>query len=169
MACRQTPLKGTGLGAANHCGMGRIIWEKVYTVLDWYDGPRLGLADYHGHPHLYESRWDKNTGDWEGEHWSKKMGTSYYWLSPVTPLVFSLAMEDWSIWLRWHSTFDQGQVDSSAHPALPEDRLRQEEIKSLIGTALDPGRPDAFLVAGHFDLESDRVRWTQVVPQPGDC
>jgi hypothetical protein len=41
-------------------------WEKVYTVTDFYDGPRLGVADYNGQPHLYESRWDDSEGRWEG-------------------------------------------------------------------------------------------------------
>ena len=144
--------------------MGRVVWEKVHTVTDWYDGERLGLADYHGQPHLFESRWDDDAGNWAGEHWRRRKRTSHYWLSPVTPSVFSLAMEDWSIWLRWRSAFDQGQVDLSTHPALPGERLRHEEIRNQIGSALDPGQPDAFLVAGQFDLK--HVRWTQVAPQP---
>ena len=145
--------------------MGKVVWEKVHTVDDWYDGERLGLADYHGQPHLYESRWDHAKGGWEGECWRRKKRTSHYWLSPVTPEVFSLAMEDLSILLRWTSAFDQGQVDLSTHPALPEDRLRHEEIKTLIGSALDPCQPEAFLVAGQFDLKG--VRWTEVLPQLG--
>ena len=33
------------------------MFEVVYTVPDRYDGPRRGIADYDGHPHLFESEW----------------------------------------------------------------------------------------------------------------
>lgn len=30
-------------------------YERFYTVLDYYDGPRKGIADFQGKPHLYET------------------------------------------------------------------------------------------------------------------
>jgi hypothetical protein len=33
-------------------------FEKVYTVTDFYDGPRGGIANFRGHPHVYESLWN---------------------------------------------------------------------------------------------------------------
>jgi len=33
-------------------------YERVYTMTDYYDGPRKGIADFEGRPHLYEAEWD---------------------------------------------------------------------------------------------------------------
>jgi hypothetical protein len=33
-------------------------FEKVYTMTDYYDGPRRGIADFDGRPHFYDSEWD---------------------------------------------------------------------------------------------------------------
>lgn len=33
------------------------MFETVHILTDWYDGPRRGIADYRGRPHLFESEW----------------------------------------------------------------------------------------------------------------
>ena len=33
-------------------------YEHVHTVLDYYDGPRKGVADFDGQPHLYDCIFD---------------------------------------------------------------------------------------------------------------
>ncbi len=33
-----------------------MTWECVYTVSEYYDGPRRGVADFRGRPHVYESQ-----------------------------------------------------------------------------------------------------------------
>jgi hypothetical protein len=35
--------------------LGMTGFEKVYTVTDYYDDPRGGIADFCGKPHLYRS------------------------------------------------------------------------------------------------------------------
>ncbi|MFE0646304.1 hypothetical protein ACFW2Y_32565 [Streptomyces sp. NPDC058877] len=30
-------------------------FERVYTQLEWYDGPRVGLADIDGEPHCFQN------------------------------------------------------------------------------------------------------------------
>ena len=37
------------------CYAYRVDWERVHTVNDYDDGPRLGVAEVFGHPHIYES------------------------------------------------------------------------------------------------------------------
>lgn len=32
-------------------------FERVYTMTDYYDGPRGGIADFERAPHLYGSLW----------------------------------------------------------------------------------------------------------------
>ena len=136
-------------------------WETVHTINDWYDGPRLGIADYNGEPHLYESRWDSQKQEWEGQG-NDEDYVYHYWLSPTSPETFELAVEDWAIWERWEAAFHRGETDQSTHPALPADRSRHDQLKPLLEDALKPGQSGAFVRIGKFEREG--VRWSR----PGD-
>ena len=68
-------------------------YEKVFTINDWYDGPRLGIANFNGIPHVYKSIWNENQEDWE----------SYYYLKPIDQEHFKLALEDWEIWKEFET------------------------------------------------------------------
>ena len=59
--------------------------EKVYTMPGWYDGPRSGIADYLGKPHVFESLWATGGGGcWAG----------LFLLMPIDEETFALAMEE---------------------------------------------------------------------------
>ncbi len=107
-------------------------FEKVYTMTDWYDGPRSGVADFDGKPHLYMSEWDDRADDY----------ASTFVLSPISPEVFQLALEDWATWRRWETAFHEGRATLDTHPALPEDRARHEQLKPILEERLviDPAR-----------------------------
>jgi hypothetical protein len=108
------------------------VFEVVYTLTDWYDGPRRGITDHHGQPHLFESEWR------DGEN----LDADTFLLMPIDPDTFSLALEDWVIWCRWETAFHQGKATRDTHPALPEDRSRHEELERLLEGRLvvDPAR-----------------------------
>src|SRR5688572_27222106 len=120
-------------------------YEKVYTVTDYYDGPRGGIADFEGRPHLYASEWDDGEDDY----------ALTFVLSPVDDKVFRLAIEDWEIWLRWETAFHEGRATQETHPALPEDRRRHGELEHLLSGRLvaDPER--SFRVHGDFRVTKD--------------
>ncbi len=144
-------------------------WERVYTVHDWWDGPRVGFADFRGVPHAYRSIFRQDLDDWDPEN--------RFELSPVEPSSLALALEDWAIWCRWEEALYAGETTDDTHPALPADRARHEEIAPLVYRALelDPGRRQT--AAGEFRTLDDirggtsiptsrahfRVRWSQVV------
>jgi hypothetical protein len=71
------------------------VFEIVYTLTDWYDGPRRGIADYHGQPHLFESDWK------DGEN----LDADTFLLMPIDKDTFSFALEDWAIWRRMGDSF----------------------------------------------------------------
>jgi len=105
-------------------------FETVYTMTDYYDGPRGGIADFCGVPHVYESTY----ADIEDKPGVAK---DAFRLSPVTPEVFELALEAWAIWLRWETAFYRGELTpDDAHPALLADRVRHEELKCLLFSKL---------------------------------
>ena len=98
---------------------GRMKIDRVLTIHDWYDGPRLGIAELDGIPHIYEAEFDYSTGEY---------GDTYY-LSPVEQGLLKLILEDWEIWSRWQAKYKNGEVALDTHPALPEDRPRHETLK----------------------------------------
>lgn len=99
------------------------MFETIYTITDWYDHPRRGVANYGGQPHLYVSEWtDKKEDDAEDT----------YLLSPIEPEALPLVLEQWAIWCRWREAFHQGKATIETHPALPGDRPRYEELTRLL-------------------------------------
>ena len=112
--------------------MSDSVFEVVYTITDWYDGPRQGIADYHGQSHLFESKWQDG----------KKLDADTFLLMPIGPETFSLALEQWAIWHRWETAYREGKTTLETHPALPKVRRRNEELERLLERRLvvDPAR-----------------------------
>src|SRR6202012_5170669 len=95
--------------------------ETVFTVTDYYDGPRKGIANFRGKPHFYECIFDSGKDDY----------SVVYRLTPLDEHVFHLAMESWDIWRRWERAFHTGKTNMETHPALPQDKSRYEELKTI--------------------------------------
>lgn len=117
-------------------------FERVYTIDDYYDGPRAGFADFCGVPHAYLSIWLDDAEDWDPA----------YRLWPVSPEVLALAQENWGIWERWQDAFCADETTEETHPALPADAPRHEEIEPVIMAFLDTAPADARRALGDFRL-----------------
>ncbi len=39
-------------------------YETVHNVDDYYDGPREGVADFHGSAHVFQCVWDEAANNW---------------------------------------------------------------------------------------------------------
>ncbi len=117
-------------------------FETVYTMPSWYDGPREGIADYQGRPHLFISEWSD----------AVELEPDSFQLMPIDPETFALALEDWAIWLRWSAAFHRGETTSETHPALPEDRARSEELRRLLEGRLTIDPALAFRAAAEFEI-----------------
>jgi hypothetical protein len=74
-------------------------YERVFTVTEYYDGPRKGIASFLGVPHLYECLFDEEKDGFSDQ----------FLLTPIDTETFQLAMEDWSIWQRWEVAFKTGK------------------------------------------------------------
>src|SRR5258708_30762489 len=118
-----------------------MVRDRVYTVNDYYDGPRLGIADVDGVPHISEAELD--------DSWDEYGDT--YFVSPVDESLLALVLEDWEIWLRWDSAFKRGAVSVESHPALPQDRERHEALKIAIGDRLRVDRVHAKYLKARFE------------------
>jgi hypothetical protein len=122
-------------------------WERVYTVNDFYDHPRLGVADFEGKPHIYEAEFSEIQDEYSG----------LYWLVEIQAELFALVMENWEIWLRWDSAYKQGIATLESHPALPADRQRHSELTQLIGDQLRARSENALVRQAEF--RGGKVRW----------
>ena len=112
-------------------------FEQVFTVTDYYDGPRQGIANYRGLPHYYDCVFEQDY-------------TSAYRLTPMSDEVFRLALEDWAIWRRWEKAFHTRQTSLETHPALPEDAVRHREIASLVAESLETNPSTSIIREGNF-------------------
>lgn len=108
------------------------MFETVYALWYWWDGPQEGIADYRGRPHVFVSEWCEEADDY---------GDAFL-LKPLDDDTFRLAMEGWAIWQRWMADADRGKTRLDTHPASPEDRDRHEELRRLLREPLtvDPVR-----------------------------
>ena len=120
-------------------------YELVHTMTDYYDGPRGGIADYEGIPHIYQSMWSDSEDNYN----------DVFRLSPVGPDVFALALEDWQIWLRWETAFHQGNATQETHPALPNDRPRHEELQLFLKDKLAIDDNNVVLATADFRPRAD--------------
>lgn len=137
-------------------------YETVFTVTDYYDGPRKGIANFHGQPHFYECVFDDTKDDY----------LQLFRLIPLDKETFQLAMEDWNIWRRWEIAFHSGKTDESTHPALPNEAARHEELKRILDGLLVAGPENTITRVGRFEVLGDpslpmgvirrlQVEWTE--------
>jgi hypothetical protein len=135
-----------------------MAFERVYTMCDWYDGPRHGIASFEGRPHVYDA---------EQSH-----GDTAYVVRPIDDATLALAVEDWAIWLRWEDALHAGDAPEGSHGALPEERARHEELGALLEAALAALPPGGIRASadwrpmeGHETAERGRfleVEWTRL-------
>jgi hypothetical protein len=141
-------------------------YEIVYTIDDYWDQPRRGVADFIRRPHHYECVFDNEKDEW----------SDVYFLLPLDDAAFQLHMENWKAWLRWEAAYLAGRVPLQSHPRLPEDRLRYAEIQAALEAKLKTHAAAGFTATADFkslDMTHEagchgqnpdqwRVRWTVI-------
>jgi hypothetical protein len=100
--------------------------ERVHTVWDYWDGPREGIADFQGKPHIYKCQFSETEDEY----------TDLFWLMAIDEEVLGLAKEQHAIFLRWRAEFDRGNASAESHPALPADRVRHSESRTILADKL---------------------------------
>ena len=96
-------------------------FERVYTELEWYDGPRVGLADVNGKPHYFQNHdYDHAGEDDEYQVW------------PSGEAVVELEREQWAIFARWNERREAGEVGPESHPDHGGIDIRYDELELLL-------------------------------------
>jgi hypothetical protein len=57
-----------------------MAWDRVHTVNDYYDGPRLGIADVDGVPPICEAEFDHSSDEY-GDTYSFRLFMKAFWPS----------------------------------------------------------------------------------------
>ena len=117
-----------------------MAYERVHTLSDYYDGPREGLANYHGKPHRYLNQWDNTADDW----------SETYELTPVDAEIFGLEMERWQIWRTWEQAFHAGEVPHESHPGYGGQNARYDELGRIVAWRMLNLKPLDFRLAATF-------------------
>ncbi len=130
-------------------------WEPVFTVNEFFDGPRQGFANYHGRPHAYLCEWDERADDWR----------TIYLVSPVSEEQLRLAIEDWDIWRRWASAHHaESLTPEDECPALAGDWSRHKQLEPVVRAALAVDKRQVVRVIPEFrgklePIHDFEVRW----------
>ncbi|MBS2534446.1 hypothetical protein KGQ20_16870 [Catenulispora sp. NF23] len=96
-------------------------FERVYVELEWYDGPRAGLADVDGVPHYFEGK-DYDAADEADE----------YNVCAASEDALALEREQWAIFARWNERFEAGMVNQDSQPGRGGTNARYDELDVLL-------------------------------------
>ncbi|MFJ5234647.1 hypothetical protein ACIQBJ_32710 [Kitasatospora sp. NPDC088391] len=96
-------------------------FERVYVELEWYDGPRSGLADIDGKPHYFQG-FDYDHADEADEY--------RVWL--VSEAALEWEREQWAIFARWNELSRAGTVGQDSHPGHGGISARYDELDQLL-------------------------------------
>ena len=122
--------------------------DTVHAIWDFYDGPRTGVADFHGQPHYFSCQWDDAEDDY----------SNTYSLSPIDADTFALVLQKRAIWQEWEVAFHAGQVSSESHPGLGGRDLRYDQLQVLLQARIGALPAPSFLVQAQFySASADRL------------
>jgi hypothetical protein len=142
-------------------------YELVFTVEEFYDGPRKGVANYLGQPHYYDCIFSADEGYSE-----------LYRLTPINQRTFDHAVEAWEIWRKWEFAYHTKKVNLKSHPALRADTTKYKKMCRMLDSALKTNPAISITRKGHFAVIGEpklpkgvlrplQVRWS--VPTVHDC
>jgi hypothetical protein len=97
----------------------RAGFERVHVELDWWDGPRGGLADVAGAAHYFRAV-DDTAVDIEYSVW------------PASAAALALEREQWRIFVAWNLRYEAGTATTDGHPGHGGIDARWDELEELL-------------------------------------
>lgn len=129
-----------------------MSWNRVETVEDYWDGPRRGYAFMDGGLVFYDCIWSEEEDAFSDQ----------FFVKPVSADLLVIVRERWSIWQRWERAFTAGETTKDTHPALPADKERNLELRSLLSRVEESTPAGTKKVNGEFRRLSDEAGSWQV-------
>jgi hypothetical protein len=136
-------------------------YEPVFTVLEYYDGPRKGIAGYRKTPHFFDCIIN------DKDEYSEK-----YLLTPVDDETYRLAMEASKILRKWEIRFHENKRANTTSRAYLLHTKKYRAINRVLEKRLVTIPQQAIIRMGHFDvlgrpklpkgvIRPLQVKWTQ--------
>ncbi|WP_151771245.1 hypothetical protein [Streptomyces abyssomicinicus] len=122
-------------------------FERVHVELEWYDGPRFGLADVESEPHYFQAcSYDRT--DEPGE----------YVVWPASDAVAALEREQWALFVEWNARYEAGLTGPETHPGSGGMDARYDELdEALASWRREPSGARRLVGEMRFD-DNDRYR-----------
>lgn len=98
-------------------------FETVHVELDWYDGPRAGVADINGVPHYFRAVHDYAHPDDPDDE---------YLVWPAVRQALSWEREQWDIFVKWNTRYENGTATVDGHPGHGGVDARYDELTALL-------------------------------------
>ena len=115
-------------------------YELVFTVDEYYDGPRTGVANFRGEPHFYDCIVDEKRSDY----------SNLFQLTPIDQKTFELALAAWRIWRKWEIAYHEKKVTWESHPALQADTAKYRKLTKRLEGLLKTDPKRSITRIGHF-------------------
>lgn len=96
-------------------------FERVYVELEWYDGPRAGLADVDGKPHYFQSDSYAHTDE-----------ADEYRVWPASEDAVKWEREQWALFTRWNQRYEAETVTSESNPSRGGIDARYDKLDRLL-------------------------------------
>ena len=136
--------------------------EKVHIEIEWYDGPRRGIADFNGAPHRFISQFREYE-----EGFKVDQDRDVFDVYPISQNEFKLEQEQWKIFVEWNSKFEAGELSIDSHPAKGNINSRWDEIETLLVSSRDVIPPNALEAYAVFTYIENRLRYSVMGPSYG--
>ncbi len=128
--------------------------ERVYVELDWYDGPREGVADIGGVPHRFKSLFDEADDEY--------LGT--FVVFPIHSSDLRLELEQWKIFVSWNARYESGAETVASHPGHGGVNSRWDEIDSLLKASRTEIPDGARKALAQFERLDSEARYEESGP-----
>lgn len=96
-------------------------FERVHVELEWYDGPRDGIADVGGVAHYFQCC-DVDFS----------VAPDEYFVWPASETLLALEREQWVIFMRWNLRYEAGTARPDSHPGHGGIDARYDELTALL-------------------------------------
>jgi hypothetical protein len=115
-------------------------YDKVFTVLEYCDGPRKGIAGCAARPHFFECLTNEENGY-----------SDQYLLTPISNATFRLAMEASEIWRKWELIFLSGRRSGTSSRDYLQDTQRYRKLNRVLKKRLVTVSRNAVARTGEFE------------------
>jgi hypothetical protein len=128
------------------------IYERVFTVRDYWDCPRSGTANFHGKPHAFACEFDDQLDEY----------SNIFRLKPIDTQILELALEQSALGLRWAAAFRRKEVPLGLNPFISRQPPRFMELEEILKSALEVPAEGVARAIGEFrpsGASLDEYQW----------